>query len=158
MTRTNDYFRDLHVAALVPDSYLLEEHFVTTADGYILRLFNLRAKAWVLERERHSSSEHSSPVVYLQHALLDSSAGWLIMGPGKSLGFILADAGQRDATMTMQASKASSMMHALMQGLELRVYAKSRADKGTQKDTCTTRRSGTLPPHHHGSNNYQQQT
>lgn len=33
------------------------------------------------------------PVVFLQHALMDSSAGWLILGPGRSLALQLVDAG-----------------------------------------------------------------
>ena len=33
------------------------------------------------------------PVVLLQHALLDCSASWVVNGPGKSLAYILADAG-----------------------------------------------------------------
>ena len=32
-------------------------------------------------------------MVLLQHALLDCSASWVVNGPGKSLAYILADAG-----------------------------------------------------------------
>ena len=32
-------------------------------------------------------------MVFMMHALLDSSAAYVINGPGKSLGFIAADAG-----------------------------------------------------------------
>jgi hypothetical protein len=49
-------------------SYNLTEHFVTTADGYVLRLFRL------LHARAHPEPR---PVVYLQHALLDSAAGKL---------------------------------------------------------------------------------
>lgn len=39
------------------------------------------------------SSHRSSPMVFMQHALMDSSAGWLLLGPKRSLALQLADAG-----------------------------------------------------------------
>jgi hypothetical protein len=33
------------------------------------------------------------PVAFMQHALMDSSAGWLLLGPGRALALQLADAG-----------------------------------------------------------------
>jgi len=32
-------------------------------------------------------------VVFLQHALMDSSAGWLLLGPSRSIALLLSDAG-----------------------------------------------------------------
>jgi pimeloyl-ACP methyl ester carboxylesterase len=92
------------------------------ADGFILRVFripglktNSAGPAYITH---HSSSLKRStmhtnimeaceapsassgslqpgqrPVVFLQHALMDSSAGWLILGSGKSLALQLVDAG-----------------------------------------------------------------
>jgi predicted alpha/beta hydrolase len=39
------------------------------------------------------TSGNGRPVVFLQHALMDSSAGWLLLGPQRSLALQLADAG-----------------------------------------------------------------
>jgi len=65
--------------------YPVEEHWVTTDDGYILGL----------HRIPHGQGETSSPrpVVYLQHCLTCSSAIWVFGPPKKSLAFLLADAG-----------------------------------------------------------------
>jgi len=65
--------------------YHVEEHWVTTEDGYILGL----------HRIPHGRGETASPrpVVYLQHCLTCSSAIWVFGPPEKSLAFLLADAG-----------------------------------------------------------------
>merc|ERR1712130_737877 len=57
--------------------YHVEEHWVTTEDGYILGL----------HRIPHGRGETSSPrpVVYLQHCLTCSSAIWVFGPPEKSL-------------------------------------------------------------------------
>lgn len=53
----------------------VSEHFVTTDDQYILRLFRL--------------SRPGAPVVMLQHGILASSWCWLVNTPEKSLGIAL---------------------------------------------------------------------
>merc|ERR1719430_1633951 len=61
----------------VPDlirywGYQVEEHYVTTEDGYILGLHRIPA------------SSDSAPVVYLQHGLTSSSSSWTFGPPSKS--------------------------------------------------------------------------
>lgn len=79
---------DICHAALLPadHSYALTEHFATTSDGYVLRLFRL---LWAGKR----AQSEPQAVVVLQHALLDSAAGWLIMGADNSLACLLAREG-----------------------------------------------------------------
>eukprot|EP00929_Paragymnodinium_shiwhaense_P033285 TRINITY_DN18303_c0_g1_i1.p1 TRINITY_DN18303_c0_g1~~TRINITY_DN18303_c0_g1_i1.p1 ORF type:complete len:419 (-),score=82.80 TRINITY_DN18303_c0_g1_i1:272-1387(-) len=62
--------------------YKIEKHFATTPDGYILGMFHMPPRG-----------APNGKVVFLQHALLDSSFAYILNGPGKSLGFILADKG-----------------------------------------------------------------
>lgn len=64
--------------------YPVEVHTVLTSDGYEL----------ILHRIPHGvSNPPIKGVVLLQHGLTDSSAGFCLNGPGKSLPFILADNG-----------------------------------------------------------------
>ncbi|CAG0907624.1 unnamed protein product [Darwinula stevensoni] len=66
--------------------YPVETHTVTTSDGYMLDI----------HRIPHGSSgpgKRPRIPVLIQHGLLCSSADWLVSGPGKALGFILADEG-----------------------------------------------------------------
>ncbi|KAI8474057.1 MAG: Alpha/Beta hydrolase protein [Monoraphidium minutum] len=80
------------MASLVtPHGYPLEEHFVTTEDGYILRLF--RVPHGRGPPPRAALPRPPRPVVHLQHGLLGASSDWALNGPGFSLLFILADAG-----------------------------------------------------------------
>lgn len=65
--------------------YPVEEHTIKTDDGYFLTLFRISAKQIDLAQPR--------PVVFLMHGLLGSADDWLLMGPGKSLAYLLADAG-----------------------------------------------------------------
>lgn len=62
--------------------YPLEEHTVTTDDGYILKLHRIP-----------NSKGRNKPVVLLMHGILESSVSWLLMGPNLALGYVLADEG-----------------------------------------------------------------
>ncbi|CAG4947991.1 unnamed protein product [Colias eurytheme] len=70
---------------LQKNKYQVEEHTVQTDDGYILTMIRVlpREETTVLKR----------PVVFLMHGLLGSADDWLLMGPGKSLAYMLVDAG-----------------------------------------------------------------
>lgn len=49
------------------------------SDGYYLEMHRLPGKkSWPLPKKRQP--------VFLMHGILDSSASWLLMGPGKGLG------------------------------------------------------------------------
>ncbi|KAF7267489.1 hypothetical protein GWI33_019287 [Rhynchophorus ferrugineus] len=65
--------------------YPLENHYVETEDGYILNLHRIPYGI--------NTSDSSRPPVLLMHGLLSSSMDWIMPGPNKSLGLILADAG-----------------------------------------------------------------
>lgn len=67
--------------------YPVEEHTVKTDDGYFLTLFRIPAK------KQQIRDVTAKPVVFLMHGLLGSADDWLLMGPGKSLAYLLADAG-----------------------------------------------------------------
>ncbi|XP_053618643.1 lipase 1-like [Plodia interpunctella] len=61
--------------------YYAEEHTVTTEDGYILKIFRMRARQCEGER----------PPVLLMHGLLMSSDSFLNAGPGNGLAYLLSD-------------------------------------------------------------------
>lgn len=78
--------------------YPIEEHFVTTPDGYILGVFRIPGGRGSMDLTATNASTlrvgaTGKPVVVLQHGLLDSSYTWVNNFPTQSLGFILADAG-----------------------------------------------------------------
>lgn len=112
----------LYATELVEETgYPLEEHFVTTADGYVLGVYRIpgdrgsaasrssggggtagarsvSASGGTRRRKGGSSagsagSTQRRPPVLLLHGVLDSSAAWVLNEPSQSLGFILADAG-----------------------------------------------------------------
>ncbi|KAK9891682.1 hypothetical protein WA026_015650 [Henosepilachna vigintioctopunctata] len=65
--------------------YPVEEHFVHTKDGYILRMHRIPAtKPGIKSNNR---------VVFLMHGILSSSADWIIIGPQKALSYHLANLG-----------------------------------------------------------------
>lgn len=65
----------------------MEEHYVTTKDGFVLNIQRI-------PRGRYEQvSPGRKPVVFLQHGLLMDSSNWVINSPSESLGYILADRG-----------------------------------------------------------------
>ncbi|XP_034949217.1 lipase 3-like isoform X2 [Chelonus insularis] len=66
--------------------YKVETHEVKTIDGYLLSMHRITGKI-------NESSKLQKPVVFLQHGILASSAIWILTGPQKGLGYILADEG-----------------------------------------------------------------
>jgi len=67
--------------------YPVEEHWVTTEDGYILGLHRIP------HGRQGNNNIGPRPVAWLQHCLTCSSAIWTFGPPAKSLGLLLADAG-----------------------------------------------------------------
>ncbi|VEN51142.1 unnamed protein product [Callosobruchus maculatus] len=72
------------VDLIVEDGYPVESHYVTTEDGYILNMHRI---------PHGLSGKSNGKVAFLQHGVLESSADFLISGPGRALGYILADEG-----------------------------------------------------------------
>jgi len=83
-----DIFRDM-VSLVESRGYPIERHYAETPDGYILGMFRMPAG----KMDRDKQLPKGKPVVYLNHALLDSSWAFVCNGEEQSLGFILADAG-----------------------------------------------------------------
>ncbi|XP_055587241.1 lipase 3-like [Uranotaenia lowii] len=70
---------------LVPEliqhhGYPVQVHHVATEDGYVLEMHRI-------------PGEPGSPVVFLMHGLLCSSADWIIIGPKHGLAYLLAQKG-----------------------------------------------------------------
>ncbi|XP_066998920.2 lipase 3 [Anabrus simplex] len=85
--RARDPDTDLTTPELIAKyGYPVESHTVQTEDGYILTLHRI-------PYGKKSSSRTNRPPVLVQHGLLSSSVDWIVMGPEKGLGYILADAG-----------------------------------------------------------------
>jgi len=69
------------------NGYAVEEHKVTTSDGYILTLFRIPGR---LSEEKPYPKK---AVVLLQHGLEGDAAQWMLNSPDNSSAFNLADAG-----------------------------------------------------------------
>lgn len=67
--------------------YPVEDHELTTDDGYILHLFRIPHGIKSPETNR------TRPPVLLMHGLFDSSNCWIVLGSENSLAYLLADAG-----------------------------------------------------------------
>ena len=65
----------------------MEDHFVTTQDGFILNLHRIP------HGRNKTESGSPKPVVFLQHGLTMDSTNWVLNGRSDSLGYILADRG-----------------------------------------------------------------
>ncbi|XP_065217917.1 lipase 3-like [Planococcus citri] len=68
------------------NNYPVEVHNVTTEDGYILTLHRIPFG-------RGLSYDERRPIIFLNHCILCSSAVFILTGPEKALGYILADYG-----------------------------------------------------------------
>ncbi|CAK9833104.1 Gastric triacylglycerol lipase [Anthophora retusa] len=66
--------------------YQLEVHNVVTEDGYILEIHRLPCG-------RNNCRWNAKQPILILHGLAGSSADWILMGPDRSLGYILANAG-----------------------------------------------------------------
>ncbi|XP_023318335.1 lipase 3-like [Trichogramma pretiosum] len=66
-------------------NYSIETHSIETDDGYIVTMHRIINKVSITKKK-------GIPVL-LQHSYLSSSMDWLISGPKRALGFLLADAG-----------------------------------------------------------------
>ena len=66
--------------AILRAGYPLEEHSVTTDDGYVLQMHRIPRK-------------QSAETVFFQHGVLDTSLGWVAIGTGGSAAFAAYDDG-----------------------------------------------------------------
>lgn len=83
--QTNNEDIELNATQLLSkNQYGVETHTIKTDDGYFLTMFRIAPK---------ESTIQPRPVVFMMHGLLGSADDWLLMGPGKSLAYLLADAG-----------------------------------------------------------------
>ncbi|KAJ3630130.1 hypothetical protein MTP99_011342 [Tenebrio molitor] len=66
--------------------YVCETHYVTTEDGYIVTVHRI-------PNGIQDDGTSKKPAVFIMHGLTSSSADFVNMGPGRSLGYLLADLG-----------------------------------------------------------------
>ncbi|XP_055600174.1 lipase 1-like [Uranotaenia lowii] len=88
---------------LALDEYQGEPYRVVTEDGYVLKIYQI----WKNERPIGNSTRE---VILLQHGILNTSADWLVLGPGKSLAYQLVDLGY-DVWLANSRSSINSHQH-----------------------------------------------
>lgn len=71
---------------IAAEGYPVEEYYVNTPDGYILKVLRIPGST-------RSPPQPGKTVVFIQHGLLCSSADWLILGKEKAIPYLLVDAG-----------------------------------------------------------------
>mmetsp|Transcript_35470 Transcript_35470/g.41027 ORF Transcript_35470/g.41027 Transcript_35470/m.41027 type:complete len:402 (-) Transcript_35470:40-1245(-) len=69
--------------------YPFEQHYVTTSDGYILKLFRIQHGI----KDANETSTNGRPAILIQHGIFDSADFVLTHGPDLSPAFYLANAG-----------------------------------------------------------------
>ncbi|XP_021960957.1 lipase 3 [Folsomia candida] len=69
---------------IVKYGYPVEVHSITTADGYVL-------EAHRIPYGKQCGPAEGKRVIWLQHGLLGDSSNWIIAGPDKAFGYVLAD-------------------------------------------------------------------
>ncbi|XP_068622891.1 lipase 3-like [Battus philenor] len=72
--------------------YPVERHKAITDDGYILQLYRIPGGRRYNQTLDNYSRRDKKPVLFV-HGLFGCSSNFILMGPGKSLGYILADTG-----------------------------------------------------------------
>lgn len=79
------------------NGYILENHWVTTADGYINlmhRVYKDSPYSCPLSYEcSYSPRKNNKPVIYFQHGIVADSSTWIMNTKEKSPAFIAAEAG-----------------------------------------------------------------
>ncbi|KAM3955558.1 lipase 1-like [Aphomia sociella] len=88
---TSDVIEDalLDVPGLIKKyGYTVEVHKVITPDNYVLEAHRIPHG-----RDRYNQPEPNKPIVFILHGLISSSAEFIVQGPERALGYILAEAG-----------------------------------------------------------------
>ncbi|CAK8690996.1 unnamed protein product [Clavelina lepadiformis] len=73
--------------------YICEVHKVETNDGYILDLHRIPFRRDFSAKKQRQPHSRKRPIIFFQHGILSDSSCWVANGPGRSLPFLLADAG-----------------------------------------------------------------
>uniref|UniRef100_A0A182XVP9 Lipase 3 n=1 Tax=Anopheles stephensi TaxID=30069 RepID=A0A182XVP9_ANOST len=71
--------------------YEIEIHEVQTEDGYLLDLYRIPGRR--AASGQPAQRPYRNAPIFLMHSLLSSCADWVLMGPGRALAYLLADAG-----------------------------------------------------------------
>ncbi|KAK9891680.1 hypothetical protein WA026_015648 [Henosepilachna vigintioctopunctata] len=126
ITLENDDAADeyLSVSELITKyGYPVEEHFVETKDGYILKMHRIPPTK--------QGIKPCNRTVFLMHGLLTSSADWIIMGPDKSIAYHLANLGY-DVWMGNSRGNTESRNHTKWSPNELKFWKFSWHEIGTK--------------------------
>ena len=82
------FLSSLQSEIIISRGYPVEEHHVTTEDGFILGLQRIPHG-----RDATEPRFSGKPVVFLQHGILEDATNWIMDWPSSSLAYILVDHG-----------------------------------------------------------------